>query len=310
MFSNEARWIAKYFSSRSNEAIGTVLNIGSSTADYRERTQPFIDEQIFQPLLQRGVPVIHSDIKADDGVDAIADIMNDSDLERLRRLNAKTIICSNMLEHVPAPAPMAERLASLVPPGGVILVTVPNSFPYHPDPIDNLLRPDASQLGRMFAQLRMVEGSIIEGPTVSQEIMREPSLFPRRVARSLLPFPRIGPWLSALDWWRWLFRHYKATCVVLSRPLATEANRPMAHTEGDRAAVSRLGPGHAPSTLRPGPLRDTLKQGFERAGYPLLTASPAAPGLIEVYPHPALLGLAEANECNARPPRESGHCNS
>jgi SAM-dependent methyltransferase len=225
MFSNEARWIAEYFAGHSNEAIGTVLNIGSSTADYRKRKQPFIDEQIFRPLAQRGVPVIHSDVKADDGVDVVADIMNDSDLERLRGLEAKTIICSNMLEHVPAPAPMAARLASLVPPGGVILVTVPNSFPYHPDPIDTLLRPDTSQLGGLFAQLRMLEGSIVEGPTASQEMMKHPWLLPRRVARSLLPFPRFGSWLSALDWWRWLFRHYKATCVVLSRPLATEATR-------------------------------------------------------------------------------------
>jgi hypothetical protein len=220
MFSNEAGWIATYFARQDNETIGTVLNIGSSTAHYRKHKQPFIDEQIFRPLAQRGVPVIHSDIKADDGVDVVADIMNDGDLERLRLLKAKTILCSNMLEHVPAPLQMAERLASLVPPGGVILVTVPNSFPYHPDPIDTLLRPDAGELGKLFGQLRMLDGSIVDGPTAAEEMMEQPWLLPRRIARTLIPFPRFGSWLSALDWWRWLFRNYRATCVVLSRPLA------------------------------------------------------------------------------------------
>ena len=62
--------------------------------------------------------------------------MNDDDLGRLRSLKGKTILCSNLLEHVPSPSRMAERITGLVPPGGVLLVTVPNSYPYHPDPID------------------------------------------------------------------------------------------------------------------------------------------------------------------------------
>jgi hypothetical protein len=221
MLQSEAHWISDYFEARTNEAIGIVLNIGSSTADFRECKQSFIDAKIFRPLVKRGIPVVHSDIKAADGVDIVADIMNDGDLERLRALKAKTILCSNMLEHVPSAQLMAERLASLLPPGGVILVTVPNSYPYHPDPIDTLLRPDAKQLGTLFRQLEFVDGSIVDGPTMSEELMKNPSLLPRRIARSFIPFPRFGVWLSTLDRWRWLFRHYRATCVVLCKPLAS-----------------------------------------------------------------------------------------
>jgi SAM-dependent methyltransferase len=215
---NEAIWLSAYFAQKDNDALGTILNIGSSTAEFRQQKQSFIEEKIFHPLSRRGVPVVHTDIKAAEGVDIVADIMNDEDLERLRSLKAKTILCSNMLEHVPSPLRMAERLTTLVPPGGVLLVTVPNSYPYHPDPIDTLLRPDIEQLSGLFRQLKLLDGGIVEGPTVAQEFVRNPLLLPRRVARSFIPLPRFGIWLSTLDRWRWLFRHYRATCIALWKP--------------------------------------------------------------------------------------------
>jgi predicted RNase H-like nuclease len=51
---------------------------------------------------------------------------------------------------------------------------------------------------------------------------------------------------------------------------------------------------HSPSATRPGSISDALREGFELAGYPLLTAKIATPGLVEVYPHPALVELAGA----------------
>jgi predicted RNase H-like nuclease len=53
---------------------------------------------------------------------------------------------------------------------------------------------------------------------------------------------------------------------------------------------------HSPSTTRPGLLSDALREGFAQAGYQLLTDIGAALGLIEVYPHPALVELAGAEE--------------
>jgi len=51
---------------------------------------------------------------------------------------------------------------------------------------------------------------------------------------------------------------------------------------------------HSPSALRPGRISDDLREGFERAGYPLGTAAIATPGVIEAYPHPALVELSGA----------------
>jgi SAM-dependent methyltransferase len=218
MLSSEADWISMYFARQDDHALGTVLNVGSSTAEFRQRMQSFIEDRVFRPLSTRGVRVIHTDIKAADGVDVVADIMKDDDLERLRGLGAKTILCSNMLEHVPSPSRMAERLIALVPPGGILVVTVPNSYPYHPDPIDNRLRPDIDQLRRLFRPLTLVDATIVEGATEAQAILTNPALLPRRLLRTFFPLPRFGKWLSALDRWRWLFKRYKVTCVVLLKP--------------------------------------------------------------------------------------------
>ena len=49
---------------------------------------------------------------------------------------------------------------------------------------------------------------------------------------------------------------------------------------------------HSPSAERPGALSDALREGFAVAGYPLRTGDARAGGLIEVYPHPALVRLA------------------
>lgn len=49
---------------------------------------------------------------------------------------------------------------------------------------------------------------------------------------------------------------------------------------------------HTPSVTRPGPISDALRKGFEASGFPLRTTTVNASGLIEVYPHPALVELA------------------
>jgi predicted RNase H-like nuclease len=53
---------------------------------------------------------------------------------------------------------------------------------------------------------------------------------------------------------------------------------------------------HSPSATRPGPLSDALREGFAKAGFPLLTDKRELRGVIEVYPHPALVELAVAAE--------------
>ncbi|MGE3128000.1 MAG: DUF429 domain-containing protein [Fimbriimonadaceae bacterium] len=53
---------------------------------------------------------------------------------------------------------------------------------------------------------------------------------------------------------------------------------------------------HSPSADRPGQISDDLRRSFEELGYPIVTKLPARHGLIEVYPHPALIELTNAPE--------------
>ena len=86
--------------------------------------------------------------------------------------------------------------------------------------------------------------------------------------------------------------------VAVDMPLS---NKPITGRRVSDNAVSQAYGGrkcstHTPSDSRPGRLSDILREQFESAGYPLQTTSISAPGLIEVYPHPALVELARASE--------------
>ena len=78
--------------------------------------------------------------------------------------------------------------------------------------------------------------------------------------------------------------------VAVDMPMAR--HRIVGRRPCDRLVSQRYGARkaatHSPSAERPGKISDALRAGFEAVGYRLCTA-PAADGLIEVYPHPALI---------------------
>ena len=53
---------------------------------------------------------------------------------------------------------------------------------------------------------------------------------------------------------------------------------------------------HSPSAERPGWIAAALRDGFAAAGFALSTTTIQSPALIEVYPHPALVELAQSAE--------------
>ncbi|WP_201269259.1 DUF429 domain-containing protein [Sinorhizobium meliloti] len=59
---------------------------------------------------------------------------------------------------------------------------------------------------------------------------------------------------------------------------------------------ARGGGTHTPSSTRPGRISDDLRAGFDEAGYRLALTELRGRDLIEVYPHPALIELAAADQ--------------
>jgi predicted RNase H-like nuclease len=85
--------------------------------------------------------------------------------------------------------------------------------------------------------------------------------------------------------------------VAIDMPLA---HKPIVARRVSDNAISKAYGGrncstHTPNPSRPGRISDDMRQGFAQEGYPLQTAVVTPPGLIEVYPHPALVELANAS---------------
>jgi SAM-dependent methyltransferase len=164
------------------------LNLGSSTRAFREQVQPFIHSEIVAPLERRGVAVVHCDLKADEGVDEVGDVLEPAVQAQLASYDADLLICSNMLEHLADIQPFVNACARIVRPGGLCLITVPRSFPYLREEIAADRRPVLS--------------------------------LARQLARAAVPFYRPLKWWPATHKLFWLFRDYRVSLVMLRRPLA------------------------------------------------------------------------------------------
>lgn len=86
--------------------------------------------------------------------------------------------------------------------------------------------------------------------------------------------------------------------IAIDMPLARTAiiARRNADNAVSRAYGARKCGTHTPSAIRPGSISDAIREACEASCYPLLTKAISTPGLIEVYPHPALVELTGAIE--------------
>lgn len=216
MLEVEARWLRARLAELADAELTPLLNLGSSDLHFRTVVQPWIDREVFAPLRARGAAIVHSDLKQLPGVDIAADALGEDGAARLAAVGARTLLCCNMLEHVTDRAALAHRCAALVPAGGLLIVTVPASYPYHPDPIDTYYRPDPEDMSReLFPELRLVRGEVVDGPTYAPELLRRPWLLVRDLRK--WPGLRDSPSGTAGSRLRWLRRPYRVSCAVLRR---------------------------------------------------------------------------------------------
>lgn len=216
MFPREARWIADRLASYSAERLSPLLNVGSSTGDFREQVQPWTTETLFAPLIRRDVEIVHLDAREGAGIDICADLLDDADFARVGSTRYRALLCCNVLEHVRDPAALARRCVELVTPGGIIVVTVPRSYPRHGDPIDTLYRPEPGEAAALFRGAAMVEAEIVDtGLSYRDEVRRRPWLLLRHLARLPVPFLGIEQWTASMRKPYWLFHNYQVSAAVL-----------------------------------------------------------------------------------------------
>src|SRR5436853_811122 len=101
MFAREARWVAGQLTAFPAAEISPVLNVGSSTAEFREQQQPWIARDLFVPLAERGIKIVNLDLRDGGGIDIRADLLDDADFARVKTDHYRALLCCNLLEHVP-----------------------------------------------------------------------------------------------------------------------------------------------------------------------------------------------------------------
>jgi hypothetical protein len=218
MFREEARWLANIIDSLQPNSVFPMVNIGSSNKKFRESEQPWIDALLFKPARQKGYSVIHVDMKPDIGVDLVGDLRDPFFLQELSEINTKSVLCSNLLEHVTNREEICKIISSIIPKSGYIFVTVPYQYPYHRDPIDTMFRPNIEELSNLFPDFKIVNGEIVPGGYLLGSTTIAPVIYSLAMFIRLI-FPIYQPlrWFDSLRYSLWLFRDISVSCVLLEK---------------------------------------------------------------------------------------------
>ena len=194
-----------------------VLNIGSSTKEFIEESQPYIKENLLEELATKDCRIKNVDLKQDAGVDLVGDVTDPEFADSLRSLKPGFVVCSNLLEHLENRQAFCDALAGMLTSQTRLAVSVPHRFPYHADPIDTLYRPNVTQLRAAFPGLRMIEGQIVNCGYYCQYVTQQLAPIHRvyRLGRILTGIP----YAMVRDRERfpkllWQFRRISATCAL------------------------------------------------------------------------------------------------
>ena len=152
MFREESIWIKNALQKIQPSKNIEVANIGSSTGYFRKVLQPHIHNNIMDPLKEAGWNVLHVDMKDEPGVDLVADVTKHNFSGQFKNRFGLTI-CTNLLEHVEDIDLVIQNLVNITCNNGYILITVPNKYKIHYDPIDNGFRPTPFEIASRFLQM-------------------------------------------------------------------------------------------------------------------------------------------------------------
>ena len=215
----ESQWLGQRMAAIPDDQIFPLLNIGSSTLEFRTRTQPYIDANIFAPLRKRGGKIYHLDMKAAPGVDIVGDLLDPGFLKDVAQMKIRSAMISNLLEHVTNRQQICDVVMNILPPGGFLFVSGPHRYPYHADPIDTMFRPTIAEMHAHFPDTMIVDSAILDsGNWRAWNISERGRPLNRTLARLLVPFYRPKGWLDLARQAPYIVKHIKAFAMVLEKP--------------------------------------------------------------------------------------------
>lgn len=195
----------------------SCVNLGCGNINKLKTQKPWIFTNVFDYLMTQDCRVIHTDVTLWPGVDTQADLMNLESLAFTKTLQKPTLfVLANVLEHIPTgqKTNVMDNIFSCMAPGDYLLVSVPYSYPYHPDPIDTLYRPTSAELIELLP-LDWVHHCVIQagsfwhdlsGMSLAKKI--------RKLLKPLWPFCRPRQYLSNLHRLVFLANPYKVSIAM------------------------------------------------------------------------------------------------
>lgn len=218
MLSEESIWIRNIIKENFSDDDFPLLNIGSSSEEFRKKTQPDIYANVFAPLIDAKKKVFHADIKNEIGVDLVGDLNEELFRNHLKTLSIQSVLCSNLLEHLLEPQIICKSILDILPKGGKLIVTLPFQFPYHKDPIDTMLRPSVEELHLMFPGTKCIDYELVKSAISYLDSLKgNKRYYFIMLARWLMPFYKYSEWKFMIKDYFNRKKKYSATCILLQK---------------------------------------------------------------------------------------------
>jgi hypothetical protein len=165
------------------------------------------------------VRVFHADLKAGVGIDVVGSVLDPATQAQLVALGVRSVLCNNVLEHVVDIDAMCRALAGVCPRGGLLLISVPHGYPFHPDPIDNGFRPTVRELAERLRPhgFELQNSELVAFGSYGKALAEKRWLLVRDAYLLFAGFLDRTKWRVLFSNYRFLTRPYDVTCAVFVR---------------------------------------------------------------------------------------------
>lgn len=222
MLVEESIWIGKKITEIAIQNSYPILNVGSSTKEYRTKKQGFIQKNIFDLIPDESRNVIHLDMKAAEGVDLVGNLYDPIFLEEIKKFKVKCILFNNVLMYLNRKQriEICQILKNILEKDGYLIVTNSHVFPPAPDPVESYYRHSPKDLYvDLFNDFTIVDSTIVEtNYSFDKQLKARPKLIPIKIARFLIQFYKFEEWKFMLNYnLNNYSSNYSSSCLLLQK---------------------------------------------------------------------------------------------